>query len=234
MNICVLIPAYNEVKMIGKIVAAIKMKKLDVLVIDDGSKDGTGNIAAENGAEVIRNDRRQGKGFSLQKGFIRALEKGCHGVITMDGDGQHAVDDLDVFIPKIREFPDDVITGNRMQNPRGMPGVRLATNRFMSWLISLICRQTIPDTQCGYRYIGKDVLKGLQLTTTDFEIETEVLVQASRLGRKIISVPVQTIYQDEKSKINPWRDTIRFLFYIVKVMRTEKSFHGRKASDAGK
>ena len=234
MNVCVLIPAHNEAKTLGDIVAAIKGKRLDVLVIDDGSDDGSGHISAEKGAVVIRNDQRKGKGFALQKGFVYALEKGYDGIMTMDGDGQHAVNDLDVFMAEIRKSPDDIITGNRMHDPHGMPGVRFATNQFMSWLISLICKQSVPDTQCGYRYISKKILQGLQLTTTDFEIETEVLVQASRMERKIVSVPIQTIYQDEKSKINPLRDTMRFFMYIIKLMRSPKSLSRKKVIDAGK
>ncbi len=86
----------------------------------------------------------------------------------------------------------------------------------MSILISAVCRQKIADTQCGYRYIAAPILKNISLVSSDFEIESEVLIQASRHGFKIYSVPIKTIYGCECSKINPIIDTFRFLVYIIR------------------
>jgi len=216
VNVCVVIPAHNEAQAIALLVQAVKAKQADLVVINDGSTDGTGRLAADNGAVVLTNDVKSGKGRSLQRGFEYALKKGYDGVITMDGDGQHAPEDLDQFLLQIQKDPHSIVTGNRMANPSGMPWVRWCTNRFMSWLISLVCHQSVPDTQCGYRYICSDVLKSIQITSCDFEIETEVLIKASRMGCRIVSVPVQSIYRDEKSKINPLKDTARFFAYLTK------------------
>lgn len=218
MRFAVLIPAHNEAKAIGPLVNAVRQKGYDVIVVDDGSADKTGEIARSQGAEVLTNDPRRGKGASLQRGFDHVLERGYDGVVAMDGDGQHAAADIETFLEKARYFPDSVITGNRMGDPKGMPIVRKLTNMFMSGIISGICRQSIPDTQCGFRYIGAKVLKNIQLSCSDFEIETEVLVKASKKGFKVLSVPVQTIYGDEKSKIHPGRDTVRFIRYISREM----------------
>ena len=103
-----------------------------------------------------------------------------------------------------------------MQNPRGMPLVRLMTNSFMSWLISLICRQHIPDTQCGFRLIKTQALRAMTLECSDFEIETEVLIKASKKGFKVVSIGIQSIYNGGVSKINPVRDTFRFLAYLLR------------------
>ena len=214
MRICIVIPVHNEAQTIGTVVTKIRSRGLDVLVIDDGSIDSSVAIAQEKGAVVLLNAMRQGKGKTLQRGFKEALGQGYDGVITMDGDGQHAPEDLEIFMAKIQQNPMSIVTGSRMENPQGMPFVRFLTNRFMSWLISLICKQRIPDTQCGYRYIPRVVLEKIPLTCCDFEIETEVLIKASRLGVKIFSVPVKTIYGQEESKINPFRDTIRFFAYL--------------------
>ena len=100
-----------------------------------------------------------------------------------------------------------------------MPLLRLATNRFMSWLISLFCRQHIPDTQCGFRLIKTNVLRAIKLESSDFEIETEVLIEASKKGFKIASADIQTIYRDEVSKVQPVRDTIRFIAYLWRELR---------------
>lgn len=214
MKFAILIPAHNEAKAIGPLVNAVRQKGYDVVVVDDGSADKTGEIARSQGADVLVNDPRRGKGATLQRGFDHILERGYDGVVAMDGDGQHAVADIETFLEKARYFPDSVITGNRMGDTKGMPIVRKLTNMFMSGIISLICRQSIPDTQCGFRYIGAKVLKNIVLSCSDFEIETEVLVKASKKGFKIFSVPIQTIYGDEKSKIHPLRDTLRFIRYI--------------------
>ncbi|MCK5179213.1 MAG: hypothetical protein KAR32_06750, partial [Candidatus Omnitrophica bacterium] len=101
-------------------------------------------------------------------------------------------------------------------NSKGMPFIRYCTNRFMSWLISLACGQSIADTQCGYRYIHCEILKQLDLTSRDFEIETEILMKACQKGFKVLNVPIKTIYRNEESKINPFKDTIRFFTYFIK------------------
>lgn len=214
MKICVVIPALNEEKEIGRIVAEVRAKGIDVIVIDDGSVDETGSIAKSNGAIVLRNDQRHGKGFSLKRGFAYILEQGYDGVITMDGDGQHASEDIDHFLAEAQEKSMCLINGTRMGDPKGMPFVRRTTNRFMSWLISRLCRQRIEDTQCGFRYVSADILRQITLVSNDFEIETEMLMKSCRAGCRVLSVPIQTIYRDEKSKIRPIKDTFRFVAYL--------------------
>jgi GT2 family glycosyltransferase len=93
----------------------------------------------------------------------------------------------------------------------------------MSWLISGIARQKIPDTQCGFRLIKKEALEKLQFKTFKYETESEMLIKASRLGFKIESVPIKTIYQREKSRINPFIDTLRFIRFMVKELWTTRS-----------
>ena len=218
MKILITIPVYNESKAIGGLVKSIKAKGHDVLVIDDGSDDSSGLIAEGSGAAVVYRRARGGKGLSLKEGFAYALKNGYDGVITMDGDGQHAVEDIGKFIRLAQEHPDSVITSNRMNDARKMPLLRFVTNWSMSALISLLCRQRIPDTQCGFRYIGANVLKNIVLTCDSYEVETEVLIKTSKKGFPILSVDVETIYSDEASHINPFKDTLRFFKYIVREM----------------
>jgi len=171
---CILIPVYNESKEIGQVVDGIKKKGLDVLVVDDGSTDNCGEIARQKGAKVMRNQARCGKGLSLREGFKEVLKGTYDGVITMDGDGQHDPDDLDRFLSREEFEPVCIITGDRMINTQDMPRLRYWTNRFMSFLISVICHQPVPDTQCGFRYIHRKILEDIKITCNDFEIETEV------------------------------------------------------------
>ncbi len=191
---------------------------LDVFVVDDGSRDDSGQRARDAGAAVLVNFKNQGKGFSLQRGFDHIMALDYEALITMDSDGQHAVEDLAAFIRLFDDKKPDIICGNRMKDHRDMPFVRYLTNRIMSALISLVCRQKIYDTQCGYRLIRCDVLRNIQLSSSAFEIESEVLIKASKKHYRIASVPVKTIYGAEVSKINPFFDTARFIVYIVREM----------------
>ncbi len=216
MRTCVIIPTYNESKNIGQIVSQIRLQNLDVLVVDDGSEDNTCGIAAEHGAKVIRNQVNEGKGASLIKGFDYALKEDFHAVITMDGDGQHLVEDIPYFMRLAQYSNSSIIIGNRMHKPKNMPFVRLATNKVMSWFISRIVKQYIPDTQCGFRLIKREVLERINLSTRKYEIESEVLIKGARLGYKIEAVSIKSIYDGNKSQINPFVDTIRFIKFVCK------------------
>ncbi len=216
MKIAILIPCHNEAKAIGPLVGKLKKLGLDVVVVDDGSSDGTGAIAGGQGAVVVTVPQRGGKGNAMQKGFEFIVSKGYDALIVMDGDGQHAVEDVPAFIDRYKATQASVINGNRMANNKNMPFVRRVTNWFMSWMVSCVCKQTIPDTQCGFRLISCAVLRAIKLTSTNFEIETEILIKASKKGFKIDSVPVATIYEDEQSKIHPVKDTIRFFRYLMR------------------
>jgi glycosyltransferase involved in cell wall biosynthesis len=223
MNICAIIPAHNEAKTIGYLVEEARKNGLDVLVIDDGSSDQTSRIAKEKGATLIRNEKTAGKGNSLRKGFDFVINKDYDGIITMDGDGQHDPSDIMQFTQKIKDSDTKIVVGNRMFKTRNMPFARWLTNKIMSSFISSICRQYIPDTQCGFRYIDKKALKSFELSASNFEIETDILIEASKKGYKIYSVPIKTIYQDHKSRINPFLDTMRFFGFIFKKRWTSRN-----------
>ena len=214
MRTVIVIPAHNEAKSISNLVKAIIELGYDVIVVDDGSVDDTAILAKTQGAQVISTHKKSGKGNALRLAFAQALQQNYDAVITLDGDGQHAPSDIVNFLECYQKSHADIISGDRMHNPVGMPWIRRMTNGFMSWLISVVCRQRITDTQCGFRLITAKVLKSIDLKCNDFEIETEILIKASKKGFRIASAPIQTIYRDEVSKINPLRDTLRFIRYI--------------------
>ncbi|MBU3958482.1 MAG: glycosyltransferase family 2 protein [Candidatus Omnitrophica bacterium] len=216
MKICVIIPTYNEAKVIGGLIRQIRQQDLEVLVVDDGSVDNTPEIARENGATVLRNQTNEGKGASLIKGFGYARQKDYEAVITMDGDGQHLPQDLPYFMRLAQDSDSAIFIGDRMSKAKNMPSLRFLTNQFMSWLISGVAKQKISDTQCGLRLIKRQVLEKLKLSTSKYETESEILIKASRLGFKIESVPIKSIYLGEKSQINPFVDTLRFIRFIVR------------------
>jgi len=223
MKTCVIIPTYNESSAIKGLVEKIRGLGLKTVVIDDGSQDNTAEIACRSGAVVLENRNNQGKGASLRKGFSFALEEGFDAVVTMDGDGQHLPDDIPFFLRLAEASGTAVFVGNRISKTRNMPITRLFTNRFMSWLISIICGQKIPDTQCGFRLLKKEVLKKLELRTSKYETESEILIKAARAGFKIESVPIKTVYSGEKSSIHPVIDTFRFFKFLLRELWTAKS-----------
>ena len=217
MKTCVLIPSFNGARTIGAVVKGIKEKGLDAVVIDDGSRDDTERRASESGAIVIRNASNLGKGASLKRGFRFILSStNFDAVIIMDGDGQHSPDDIQKFIAGAENGVSDVIVGNRMNVVKNMPFVRLATNKLMSYLLSVRCKQDIPDTQCGFKLIKRDVLKKIKLESSNYDLDSELLIEASRNKFKIASVRIETIYRDEPSRIHPIKDTLRFFALFVK------------------
>lgn len=217
-NLCVLIPSYNEAKAIGSIVGGLKSHGLTVYVVDDGSTDETASVAEDKGAIVIKNEKNLGKGAAMRRGFLHVLKGGYDAVLVMDGDDQHDVTDISHLIKTMRaDNALGIVIGNRMKDASSMPFVRKVTNRFMSFLMSKITGQHIPDSQCGFRLIRREVLESIKLESSNFEIESEMIVRAAKAGLKIGSVPVKTVYRDEKSRINPAIDTFRFIILMAKL-----------------
>ncbi|MFA5069557.1 MAG: glycosyltransferase family 2 protein [Candidatus Omnitrophota bacterium] len=222
MKICAIIPAFNEASTIGLVVEGVKRFGVDAIVIDDGSSDNTYIAASRAGAYVIRNARRSGKGLALRSGFDYSLSRGYELFFTMDADGQHDPDDIPRFLDKIKDCCCCVIIGNRMDDPRGMPPIRVITNTFMSRVISVLSRQRVLDTQCGYRLFTRDAISAIDMRSRKFEIESEMLIKIARKGFRIGSVPVKSIYAGETSKIRPIRDTFRFIRFIITHMIIRK------------
>lgn len=207
-----LIPAYREEAHIGGVVRLTRGQLSTVLVIDDGSPDATAARAREAGAEVIVHAQNAGKGAAIKTGLRVLLERGFEYVVVLDADGQHLPREIARFLEAARNAPEPcgIWVGNRMGEPGGMPLCRLLTNRFMSWMIGRLCRQPIPDSQCGFRMLRRDLIPHLFCESDSYDYETEMLLVAAHHGHRIGSVPVTTVYADEKSKIRPFRDGLRF------------------------
>jgi glycosyltransferase involved in cell wall biosynthesis len=217
MKNCILIPSYNEARTIGAITKELKSRGMTVYVVDDGSTDETAGIAAGQGAVVIAHSKNKGKGASLIEGFGRILKEDFDAVLIMDGDGQHATGDVDNFFKKMAETDADIVIGNRMLDTTSMPITIKIANRIMSCIISKMCQEDIPDTQCGFKLIKRSVLESIKFEFPNFEIESEIILKAVRKVFKIESVPVKTVYRNEMSKIKPIFDTIRFLSFLIKM-----------------
>ncbi len=215
----VVIPAYQAEKTIGPLVEAVAAMGLPVLVVDDASSDSTARVAERSGARVLVRPLNGGKGTALRDGWAAIQGNGYRWVLTMDADGQHLPSEIPKLLEARQRDQADLIVGNRMGNPRGMPVDRWLTNRFMSWILSLLTNQKVPDTQCGFRLISNRVFRGIRLTSQRFEIESELVVKAAWAGFRIHSVPVTSIYHRHISFIRPIRDTFRFFLFLFRLRR---------------
>jgi glycosyltransferase involved in cell wall biosynthesis len=210
-KVAAIIPAYNEEKHIGDVVRRTRQVLGNVLVVDDGSQDRTAERAREAGGEVIVHEQNRGKGETIKTGLRHWLDRQFDFVIILDADGQHRPEEIERFVAAAlsAEAP-KLILGTRMNDLSSMPLVRRIVNRWMSGRISAVCGQKIPDTQCGFRLLHRQLIPELLGGAARFDYETEMLIIASRKGFRIGSVPISTVYSDEVSSVHPVRDTIRF------------------------
>lgn len=206
----VVIPCANEARTISEIVGAVRKILPQVIVVDDGSEDGTGEEAVRAGAEVIRSAAGHGKGAALRVGWRRAAERGFSWALTVDGDGQHAAEDIPKFLAAAARGDADLVIGNRMGDSQRMPWLRRRVNRWMSWKLSQAAGMELPDSQCGFRLMRLGAWATLELRTEHFEIESELLLGFVERKYAVKFVPVQVIYRNERSKIHPLRDMVRW------------------------
>jgi glycosyltransferase involved in cell wall biosynthesis len=222
-RIAAVIPAYQEAKHVAEVVRRTLAHLNYVLVVDDGSPDETANVARQAGAEVIVHPVNRGKGETIKTGLHYWFERGMEFVVILDADGQHLPEEISRFValatgPEQAKF----IVGNRMNDVARMPAVRRFVNRYMSAQISRVCGQKIPDTQCGFRLLHRDLIPEMFGGAERFDYETEMLIFASRKGYRIDSVSITTVYSDEVSSIHPVRDTIRF-FKLMQRQRQKQT-----------
>lgn len=215
----VLIPAYNASATIPNVLRALAENgnEAPVVVIDDGSSDDTENRSGAHGAIVIRHKVNRGKGAALSTGFRWILDNtDADSVISLDADLQHDAGDIRTFLEKRMSSGANVIVGRRKCLGAGMPFSRLLSNTITSFLVSARTGVDIPDSQCGYRLIGREVLESITMESTGFEAETELLIKASSRGFRIAWVPVRTIYRNETSHMTHWTTTKRFIQTLLK------------------
>jgi len=206
----IIIPAYNEGRHMEQILRSIKAySDLPVCVVDDGSADNTGLIAEQYADTVIRHSVNMGKGRSLMDG-LRKMSSRYQYAVLMDADGQHRPEDIEYFTDK-SNYSHDIIIGNRDMALHNMPIERYLTNKITTLVTSLLAGRNTFDSQSGFRMVNIQKILHVPIKTFRFQMESEMLINAGRMGYSISSVTVKTIYGDEISKINPVIDTLRFI-----------------------
>lgn len=197
MQVAVVIPAFNESATIADVVERALRHVETVIVVDDGSRDDTAGALAGLPVVLMRNASNLGKAPSMARGFAAALERAMGAVITLDADGQHRPEDIPRLLAAAEEYPGDIIIAARLRGREHMPRARRFGNRQADFWISWAAGQPIHDTQSGYRLYPADVLKRIAVRAearSGFVFESEVLIEAARIGCYARCIPIDTIY----------------------------------------
>lgn len=216
MQVAALVPAYQAAAKLGEVL--LRLQALDrppvVLVVDDGSHDATAEVARQHGARVLSFAGNRGKGHALLAGFA-ALRDEFDAVVTLDADGQHPPECLPDFV-SAADTGADLVLGVRARTPE-MPSSRRLANGFSSGWATWLAGQRVSDSQCGYRLHSRRLLERTPLTPGRYEVETELVVRAARLGFRIAEVEIPTVYGEEKSQIHTLRDVPRIVGTLLRL-----------------
>lgn len=214
-----IIPCLNEADTVESLVRQVRAYLPTVIVVDDGSTDATADLARRAGALVLHHDIPHGKGATLVRGWNHARSAGFTWALTLDGDGQHAPQDIPTLLHCAQRTGAPLVVGNRMANPAGMPWLRRHVNHWMSRRLSRLLHRDLPDSQNGFRLMRLDTWASLHVQADHFEIESEILCKFARAGHRIEFAPVQVIYREERSKIRPLQDTLRWFRWYRQTRR---------------
>jgi len=191
-KICILIPAYNAQETLGFVLKKIEPFKIDTVVVDDGSSDETKRVALENGVRLLEHSLNLGKGAALRTGFQYILQRDYHMVITLDADGQHDPSEIPSLLKIFQTVKPDILIASRAAEFGKMTFLRRFWNRLGVKAVARLCHSDITDSQSGFRLIRTEVLKGVDLFTSRFETELELLINACKRGFSVLSVPIKT------------------------------------------
>jgi glycosyltransferase involved in cell wall biosynthesis len=205
------IPCFNEAGRIASVVNGVRRHLPNVIVVNDGSTDATQEEAAGAGAMVIRRSVNSGKGSALRAGWRHARKMGFSWALSLDGDGQHAADDIPDFFSCAERTSARLVIGNRMGQSGAMPPLRRWANSWMSRCLSNLTGAALPDSQCGFRLAHLDTVLQMPLAANRFVIESETLVAFLAAGERVEFIPIQVIYGPGRSKIRPFLDTWRWM-----------------------
>jgi glycosyltransferase involved in cell wall biosynthesis len=209
----VVIPAFNEARTIRSVVQEVLAQGIErLIVVDDGSRDGTGYALTGLPIELHRHSRNQGKGFALATGMQRALVLGSERVITLDADGQHRAADIARLLEASLDHPQALVIAARLRGREQAPRVRRFANAMADFWISWACGRPVADTQSGYRLYPTTLLKRLPTWPRcgrRFAFESALLIDAAAAGADLKCIPIDTLYCPigRASHYRPWRDT---------------------------
>ena len=228
-------PTYNNAGTLSNVIQDLILYTRNLVIVNDGSTDRTSAILDQfPQLELLQFDKNQGKGEALKQGFKLAEKLGYEYAITIDSDGQHYPDDLDVFLSELeaRTAADYklLLVGDRNMSQDGIPGKSTTGNKFSNFWFLVVTGTVLHDTQSGYRLYPLKVVNGIKLFTKKFELEIEVIVKAAWRDVEVRNIPIKVFYDKENriSHFRPFKDIVRIvLLYIWFVMASFFYIHPR-------
>lgn len=220
-DVAALIPAYDAAGSVGTVVSDTRARIEAVIVVDDGSRDRTGDAAAAAGAIVLRHPTNLGKGAALLTGLRHLRERGFERALTLDADGQHLAEEIPALLAASAQAPQAIVVGVRQKSGHTIK----RSARFGNWvadrLLRTIAGRALPDTQSGFRVYPIDATLALEARGARFDFETEILLRAARRGVDVVGVPVRVHYPpvaERLSHYRPWQDTARIVATVLRVL----------------
>jgi glycosyltransferase involved in cell wall biosynthesis len=196
-GVWIAIPAYNEVRSIRMLAEAALLCCERVIVVDDGSNDGTSHQLQGLRVTLLRHERNRGKAASLRTAFAHALAHDARCAITLDGDGQHDPIDAAGLLEAWQGHPDRIVIGSRLHDRSQFPAARYRANRFACFWISWAAGHPIADSQSGFRVYSRDVMQialGERVRGSRFTFESEILIEAAASGYQTLAVAIPGRY----------------------------------------
>lgn len=200
-KVLVIIPAYNEERFIGSVVLKVRQHAESVIVVDDGSTDGTAEIAQAAGAVVVKHPTNKGKGAALNTGFQRARQLEPEVVVLLDGDGQHLPEEVPILIAPVVRGEADIVIGSRyLQKRSQVPAHRVWGHQAFNWLTNIISGTRITDSQSGYRAFSARALELISFNSESFSVESEMQLLARQHNLRLAEVSVTIRYPDKPKR----------------------------------
>jgi glycosyltransferase involved in cell wall biosynthesis len=217
------IPAFNEEKNIGVIVAKLKQKYEKILVCDDGSSDMTSTIASSMGADVIKHEKNLGYGSAIKTIFQEAKKFEGDILVTFDADGQHQISEIDSMLKPILENNADIVIGSRfLGKTQNLPRYRKVGIKAITGLTNTVTNSKITDSQSGFRAYGKKALNEIIPTESGMGISTEILIKASKKQLKISEIPITITYDDNTHSQEPISHGTSVIMSTIKHVAIER------------
>ena len=218
-KILIVIPAYNEEKMIGKVIFDIKKEGYkNIVVVDDGSEDKTADLAKKEGATVLRHILNRGKGAAVKTGLEYAKSKKADIVVTFDGDGQHNPKDIKKMIKKINDGY-EVVLGSRFLNKKNkMPLFNRLANFFANFLVFLVYEFWTSESQSGFRAYSKKVLNLIDISSDRYEFDSEVIREIACHKLKVTEVSIDVFYTSYSLSKKQKQNFINGIKTLIKII----------------
>lgn len=214
LKICLVLPTYNNAGTLADVIDSLLIYTSDIILVNDGSNDATAKILKgyEDRIISISYGKNRGKGYALKQGFRKALELGFDYALTIDTDGQHRAEDIQLFIEEAKRVPGALVVGSRLLKQKYMPGGNTFANRFSNFWFSVQTGLNFPDTQSGYRLYPLKRMGGMQVFTNRYETELELLVRCAWKCIHLRAIPIEVYYAPPGERVThfrPFRDFVR-------------------------